>query len=56
MIVDPQERSVSWLGLGDGEYRPIEHSGLIDLGARGLAKQLDWPPPSRSRPSAATES
>jgi Uma2 family endonuclease len=44
LIVDPRERSVSWLGLEDGEYRPIEHSGLIDLGARGLAEQLDWPP------------
>jgi hypothetical protein len=40
---DPQERSVSWLALEDGEYRPVEHSGLIDLGAQGLAEQLDWP-------------
>jgi hypothetical protein len=43
LIVDPQERSVSWLALEDGEYRPIEHSRLIDLGAQGLADQLDWP-------------
>jgi Uma2 family endonuclease len=43
LIVDPQERSVSWLALEDGEYRPVEHSGLIDLGAQGLAEQLDWP-------------
>ena len=43
LIVDPQERSVSWLALADGEYRPVEHSGLIDLGAHGLAEQLDWP-------------
>jgi Uma2 family endonuclease len=43
LIVDPQERSVSWLALADGEYRPVEQSGLLDLGAQGLAGQLDWP-------------
>jgi Uma2 family endonuclease len=43
LIVDPRERSVSWLALGDGDYRPIEHSGLVDLGTRELAEQLDWP-------------
>jgi Uma2 family endonuclease len=43
LIVDPQERSVSWLALEDGAYRPVEHSGLLDLGAEGLAEQLDWP-------------
>jgi Uma2 family endonuclease len=47
LIVDPQERSVSWLELEDGEYRPIERSGLIDLGTQGLAQQLDWPPIDR---------
>ena len=30
--------------LGEGEYRPIEHSGLVDLGTQGLAEQLDWSP------------
>jgi Uma2 family endonuclease len=44
LIVDPQERSVSWLALEDGEYHPIERSGLIELGTQGLAEQLDWPP------------
>ncbi len=43
LIVDPQERSVSWFGLADGEYRPIERSGLIDLGPTELAEQIDWP-------------
>jgi folate-binding protein YgfZ len=43
LIIDPRERTVSWLGLAGGEYKPIEHSGLIDLGARELAEQLDWP-------------
>jgi len=44
LIVDPQERSVSWLEFEDGEYRPVEHSALLELGAQGLAEQLDWPP------------
>lgn len=43
LIVDPQERSVSWLGLAGEEYRPIERSGLIDLGAQELGERLDWP-------------
>jgi Putative restriction endonuclease len=43
LIVDPAARSVHWLGLTDGEYRPIERSGLIDLGASELAGQIDWP-------------
>jgi Uma2 family endonuclease len=44
LIVDPQERSVSWLALEDGEYRPVERSGLIALGRVDLTDQLDWPP------------
>ncbi len=44
LIVDPKERAVHWLALRDGEYRPIERSELIDLGASDLAEQLDWPP------------
>jgi Uma2 family endonuclease len=44
LIVDPQERRVHWLGLGpDGEYQPLEISGLIELGAAELADQIDWP-------------
>ncbi len=43
LIVDPQARSVSWLGLVEGEYRPIERSGLVALEAQGLAEQIDWP-------------
>lgn len=44
LIVDPATHSVDWLGLNDGEYRPIEHSGLIDLGVSDLAERIDWPP------------
>jgi Uma2 family endonuclease len=43
LIVDPQEHSVSWLALKDGEYQRVEQSGLIDMGAQALAEQLDWP-------------
>jgi len=43
LIVDPAERTVSWLGLGDGGYEPIQQSALIELGPVELAAQLDWP-------------
>jgi Uma2 family endonuclease len=44
LIVDPQERSVSWLALDGEHYSPTEHSGLVDLGADELAQLIDWPP------------
>jgi Putative restriction endonuclease len=43
LIVDPEEHAVHWLGLDNGKYRPIERSGLIDLGPVELAKQIAWP-------------
>ncbi|MGI8903700.1 MAG: Uma2 family endonuclease [Solirubrobacteraceae bacterium] len=43
LIVDAQERSVRWLALEQAEYRPIERSGLVDLGRAELEEQLDWP-------------
>jgi Uma2 family endonuclease len=43
LIVDPKEHAVHWLGLDGGEYRPIERSGLIDLGRDQLAERIDWP-------------
>ena len=43
LIVDLAERTVTWLGLRDGEYRPIERSALIELQAAQLAEQLVWP-------------
>jgi Uma2 family endonuclease len=43
LIVDPVTRSVEWLALSDSEYRPIERSGLIDLGRAELAERIDWP-------------
>jgi Uma2 family endonuclease len=43
LIVDPATRSVDWLGLSDGEYRPIERSGLVEMSASELAARIDWP-------------
>jgi Uma2 family endonuclease len=43
LIVDPATRKVDWLGLTDGEYKPIKQSSLIDLGAGDLTEQIDWP-------------
>jgi Uma2 family endonuclease len=43
LIVDPTERRVHWLALGDGEYREVEHNNLIDLGLAELAQRIDWP-------------
>jgi hypothetical protein len=43
LIVDPETCAVHWLGLTGGEYRPLERSGLIDLGAGELAQRIDWP-------------
>lgn len=43
LIVDPQERSVHWLGLVEGEYREVERSAVIALGAAELATLIDWP-------------
>ncbi len=44
LILDPEERSVHWLGLAGGEYSAIDRSGLIDLGRDQLAELIDWPP------------
>jgi Uma2 family endonuclease len=43
LIVDYSERAVHWLALSGGEYRPLERSGVIDLGPRELAERIDWP-------------
>jgi Uma2 family endonuclease len=43
LIIDPEKRSVDWLGLAHGKYEPIERSSLIDLGAAELPQRIDWP-------------
>lgn len=44
LIVDPEQRSLRWLALAEGEYRPAARSALIDLGSQELAERIDWPP------------
>jgi len=43
VIVDPAARRVAWLGLGDGDYHPLERSRLIELGPADLSERLEWP-------------
>lgn len=43
LIVDPQERTVSWLGLESRESKHLKQSRLIELGANELAARIDWP-------------
>jgi hypothetical protein len=43
LIVDPAERTVTWLARRAGEYHPVRRSGLIALGAAELDELLDWP-------------
>ncbi len=43
LIIDRKEHRVHWFALRDGEYKPIERSGLIDLSANELAGKIDWP-------------
>ncbi|HTU80203.1 MAG TPA: Uma2 family endonuclease [Solirubrobacteraceae bacterium] len=49
LIVDPRKRSVDWLGLAGDEYRPLERSGLIELGPGELSERIDWPEDARAR-------
>ncbi|MBA3509493.1 MAG: Uma2 family endonuclease [Thermoleophilaceae bacterium] len=43
LLVDPGERTVTWLVLHGGEYKPVQRSELIELGPTELAERLDWP-------------
>jgi len=42
VIVDPQEKTVSWLGLEDREYKHLRKSRLMELGKAELAERIDW--------------
>jgi hypothetical protein len=43
VLVDLRARSVRWLALADGEYRPIDASRVIDLRPAALAESINWP-------------
>jgi Uma2 family endonuclease len=42
LIVDPGQRSVHWLARSGEEYREVKRSGLVELGAEGLAERFEW--------------
>ena len=43
LIVDPQEQTVSWMGLEGRQYHPLKRSRLIEFGGTELAERIDWP-------------
>jgi Putative restriction endonuclease len=43
LLVDPAERTVTWLALHDGDYQTVGHSRLIELGPAEVAARLNWP-------------
>jgi len=43
LIVDPEQKVVSWMGLEAGEYKHLKRSRLVELGAAELAARIDWP-------------
>ena len=48
LMIDPQEKTVSWLGLAGDEYKQVERSRLVELGAVELARDRIRPPQSSS--------
>jgi Uma2 family endonuclease len=42
LLVNPAERSVTWLALHDGEYQTVERGELIGLAATELAQRIEW--------------
>lgn len=43
MIVDPQQPTVSWMGLEAGSYQHLKRSRLVEIGPAELAELIDWP-------------
>lgn len=44
VIVDPDERRVTWLALADGGYDEVDRSALLDVDVAGFANDIAWPP------------
>ncbi len=42
LSLEPQEKTVAWLGLDAGEYKHRKRSRLVELSASELAERLDW--------------
>ena len=43
LIVDPHEKTISWMALEAGEYKHLKRSRLIELGVSELGARIDWP-------------
>jgi Uma2 family endonuclease len=43
VIVDPDERRVTWLALADGAYQETDRSDLLVLDVAELTARIDWP-------------
>ena len=43
VIVDPQDRRVTWLVRVGERYEPTEQSTLLDVATADIAGQIDWP-------------
>jgi hypothetical protein len=53
VLVDLGERTVRWLALVDGRYRPVAASRLIDLRSAALSEAINWPSDPDVEPSAS---
>lgn len=43
VLVDPEHQTVRWLALSDdGEYRPTDHSGVLDLAVNRVTSLIRW--------------
>jgi hypothetical protein len=43
VLIDLGARTVRWLALADGEYRPTDTSRVIDLRPDAFAESIHWP-------------
>jgi hypothetical protein len=43
VLIDLSARTVRWLALADGDYRPLHASREIDLRPAALAESIKWP-------------
>ena len=43
VIVDPKDRSVTWLALTQGRYVDVKSSALLGVSVDQVASQIAWP-------------
>jgi len=44
IVADTADRTLAWFALGDGTYRRVDHSDLLDVAVADLHAAIDWPP------------